>query len=189
MQVILQQLGWAVKRILFIILYLLTFLSGGIIMFILAPLTSYLLFRDLHFWKFTHYFLPLTKTVFHQIVLLFSDQSYRTMFSVPLIAPPMKQPDKAIIEMAKTWNSGEDECHNCGRCCQKLGCALFDQENGICMSYDSFYWRYFNCGRYPATQEQIDYYECPKWIIKEVEDRPHYLSFNKEFRANQELDS
>ena len=34
------------------------------------------------------------------------------------------------------------------------------------MGYDSFYWRYFNCGRYPANQEEIDWYECPKWIMK-----------------------
>jgi hypothetical protein len=35
------------------------------------------------------------------------------------------------------------------------------------MSYNSFYWRYFNCGRYPTSQQEIDLYECPKWIMKQ----------------------
>lgn len=93
------------------------------------------------------------------------------MFSIPLTAPPMKQPDTSIIELAATWDSEEDECRGCSRCCLKIGCGLFDHKKGICMGYDSFYWRYFNCGRYPATQIQINYYECPKWIMKEVEEQ------------------
>jgi len=32
-----------------------------------------------------------------------------------------------------------------------------------CKSYGSFFWRYFNCGRYPENTKQIHYYECKKW--------------------------
>ncbi|MEN6327153.1 MAG: hypothetical protein ABFD18_13250 [Syntrophomonas sp.] len=159
-------------------------------MFILAPLTSYLLFRDLRFWRFVRYFFPAIKTVYYQTALIIRDQNYRTMFSIPLTSPPMKQPDKFIVELAETWNTEENECRNCERCCQKLGCALFDGENGMCMSYDSFYWRYFNCGRYPATQKQIDYYECPKWIIMEKEQQVPNLdnhSLKRICNINQEL--
>lgn len=166
MQTILQQTGWAIKRLLFIIFYLLALLSGGIMMYILAPMTSYLFFRDCRFWRYTRYFFTGMKTFYHQLGLIITDKRYRTMFSIPLIAPPLKQPDKSIIELAATWDSQEDECRGCSRCCLKMGCALFDQEKDICMSYDSFYWRYFNCGRYPNTQKQIDYYECTKWVMK-----------------------
>jgi len=58
------------------------------------------------------------------------------------------------------------------------------------MSYDSFYWRYFNCGRYPAAQNQIDYYECPKWIMKEVREQVPdtiSLSIGEAGKKNKEL--
>jgi len=41
MQSILQKSVWAIKRILFIIFYLLMILSGGIIMYVFAPVTTY----------------------------------------------------------------------------------------------------------------------------------------------------
>ncbi|PKM78513.1 MAG: hypothetical protein CVU90_01890 [Firmicutes bacterium HGW-Firmicutes-15] len=140
-------------------------------MFVFAPLTTYLFFSDLRFWKYTRYFFRGMMTFYRQLALIITNKRYRAMFSIPLIAPPMKQPDKVMIELAATWDSEDDECRGCSLCCLKMECALFDQKSGICMGYDSFYWRYFNCGRYPATQNQIDYYECPKWIIKPVEDR------------------
>ncbi len=135
-------------------------------MYVMAPLTTYLFFRDFRFWKYTRYFVPGMKTFYYQLALIVTDKKYRSMFSVPLTAPPMKQPDKTKMELSAVWDSAEDECRNCSRCCIKLRCGLFDYDKGICLGYDSFYWRYFNCGRYPETRQQIDYYECPKWVMK-----------------------
>ncbi len=39
------------------------------------------------------------------------------------------------------------------------------------MGCESFFWRYFNCGRFPSQQSEIDYYGCPKWV---VQGRPAY---------------
>jgi hypothetical protein len=157
---------WAIKRIFFIFLYIFMVLSGGISMFVIAPITSYLLFRDFKFWKYARYFFPFAMAAYHQLALLIMDKSYRTMFSIPLIDPPMKQPDKSIIELSKFWDSAEHECTGCVGCCLKIGCPLLERESGRCRSYDSFFWNYFNCGRYPATQKQIDYYQCTKWIMR-----------------------
>jgi hypothetical protein len=40
-----------------------------------------------------------------------------------------------------------------------------DEEHDRCRGYDSFYWRYFNCGRFPSTAEETHYYSCGKWQV------------------------
>jgi hypothetical protein len=40
----------------------------------------------------------------------------------------------------------------------------------MCRGYDSFFWRYFNCGRYPTEQREIEYYLCNKWQFKDRAD-------------------
>lgn len=157
---------WALKRALFYLYYLSAISTGGLVVYVLTPLTAYLFFDDFRFWKYTRYFLPGIKTSYHQLFLIFNDKEYREMFTIPFTAPPMRQPDKSRLGLSPAWKTGEDECQGCSRCCIQLGCGLFEQEKGICRSYNSFFWRYFNCGRYPSSQKQIDYYECPKWIIK-----------------------
>lgn len=42
---------------------------------------------------------------------------------------------------------------------------MLDTERNRCRSYGSFFWRYFNCGRYPENSEQIRFYECNKWEV------------------------
>ncbi|MEE8434399.1 MAG: hypothetical protein V3S64_06380, partial [bacterium] len=43
---------------------------------------------------------------------------------------------------------------------------VLDYETGLCQGYDSFFWRYFNCGRYPSNQREIEFYLCNKWSLK-----------------------
>ena len=42
---------------------------------------------------------------------------------------------------------------------------MLDDERDRCHGYDSFYWRYFNCGRFPSTAEETHYYNCAKWRV------------------------
>jgi len=42
---------------------------------------------------------------------------------------------------------------------------LLDSRQQGCLGYNSFYWRYFNCGRYPSFEEEISYYGCRKWAL------------------------
>ncbi len=60
-------------------------------------------------------------------------------------------------------------CNGCIQCCTRRSCPLLDTERNLCRSYGSFFWRYFNCGRYPENTAQIRHYDCPKW---EMSDQP-----------------
>jgi hypothetical protein len=74
--------------------------------------------------------------------------------------------DQAVSgSISPAWENGES-CADCGKCCKKIQCPLQEETYNRCMGYDSFYWRYFNCGRYPAGQGDIDRYECPKWVMR-----------------------
>jgi hypothetical protein len=84
---------------------------------------------------------------------------------VALTAPPMTKPDPSLVQINPAWENG-DSCADCGKCCKKIHCPLQDKTHNQCRGYNSFYWRYFNCGRYPASQEDINRYECPKWVIR-----------------------
>jgi hypothetical protein len=88
---------------------------------------------------------------------------YRGMFAIPLTAPPMMGPDLSRARVRADWNHSESGCNGCVECCIRRACPLLDREKNQCRSYGSFFWRYFNCGRYPENNEQIRYYDCPKW--------------------------
>lgn len=155
-------------------------LTGGLTLYLLAPLSSYWLFNDWRFWKYVHLFHPMLRTVYGQLGMILFDSEYNRFFSVNMTAPPATSPSLALVSVSPAWQSSHCECSGCSRCCRKVGCALLDEETGYCLSYDSFYWRYFNCGRYPATQDQIDFYDCPKWIMR---DQPAAKEWNEQYAA------
>ena len=88
------------------------------------------------------------------------------MLSVPLTSRPRTKPDPKTTQLDHTWQPG-NSCGGCSNCCHFGGhaCPLLDQASGRCQGYDSFYWRYFNCGRFPTLVEEIDYYDCRKWVL------------------------
>jgi len=154
---------YAFYRIIFLIYAVFTFLTFGLVGFLLAPLFSYYYFNDLKFLKYIKYIFPIVKTSWRLVYLLFTSHSYREEFSLSLIAPPMTSPDLSIVKVKSTWNSDIFNCNQCTKCCQVIKCGLLDTTNNHCKSYNSFFWRYFACGRYPVSKQQIEYYGCPKW--------------------------
>ncbi len=76
--------------------------------------------------------------------------------SISLTAPPMTGPDPSLVQIHPGWENGEScaDCGNCCKCCTELRCPLQEKDSGQCLGYGSFYWRYFNCGRYPASRER-----------------------------------
>jgi hypothetical protein len=86
-------------------------------------------------------------------------------FAIPLDAAPRMKPAEPGLRLHPSWTGSPDDCQACSRCCIQVHCPMLDRKTGICLSYGSFYWRYFNCGRYPANQFQIDCYRCPKWLF------------------------
>jgi hypothetical protein len=152
---------WAAARMLFIgsAIFALTTVIG---LFILAPLFSYWFFGNLRFWEYVHLgprFLVYAYTRAYR--------SFKGEFrpSIALASPPMNKPDLSIVKVNPDWKNG-DSCADCGKCCRQLNCLLQDPTNGQCRAYNTFYWRYFNCGAYPKSQKEIDRYQCPKWIMR-----------------------
>jgi len=160
-----QRTGWACARLAFhayVAFSLLTVVGG----FLSAPLMTQLFFGD---WRFWRYLRPGTMLYPHgwRLLMLVLRGESSFMLGVPLSSAPQSAPRRGIAELAPSWSHGIS-CGSCRRCChvKSLRCPVLDTDSGLCRGYNSFYWRYFNCGRYPSTQAEIDYYGCPKWQIK-----------------------
>ena len=160
----LDETRWAVARVTFITYISLSVLTvvGG---FVTAPLMSWYFFGD---WRFWRHFRAGAAMFPHSIRLLglIARDSRGFMFSVPLTSPPHSVPDPGITRLHPGWEQGGG-CGDCTNCCRPGGlvCPLLDEEQGLCMGYNSFYWRYFNCGRFPSVNPEIDYYDCRKWVV------------------------
>ena len=157
----LRKLGWAANRFFFIFCSALssTTIVGG---FVLSPLLSYWFFGNYRFWKYLHFAVPMMLYAYYLVYLSLRG---RSIPSFSWTAPPMSGPDLSSVRINPKWPQGES-CGGCSICCRTIRCPFLDKETGRCQSYGSFYWRYFNCGRYPATQKEIDFYQCPKWIMR-----------------------
>ncbi len=156
---------WAAARILFTVYMGLCLATLGLFGFMTLPVISRLFFNTWRFWRFGHYYPWMLLQGYKVFAMMLRDFRYRFMFSVGLTEQPMKSPDRNITRLAGNWVHEENTCHNCSRCCEKIGCPLLDDRD-MCLSYNSFYWRYYLCGRFPTTRQQLDYYNCPKWVMR-----------------------
>ena len=154
---------WAVQRLLFhcyIAFCLLTVVGG----FLTAPLMTWLFFGDWRCWRHWRSALGLFPHGYKMMWHMVEGRNGGFSLEVPLSAPPASSVNLGLVKMVPGWEFGAS-CGPCTRCCSKLGCPVLDYETGLCQGYDSFFWRYFNCGRFPVQQSEIDYYDCPKWLI------------------------
>lgn len=160
-----QKLIWASARIFYLFMQVLAFLSGGLTIFILGPVYHRFYLTGKFRFKLLKYTYPMIWANVKIVLRWMRDPAYRDMFFISLTAPPLMAPDYSHLKINPGWKGGNKDCNGCSRCCDKIECPLLVQADKSCFVYGSFYWRYFNCGRYPSTQKQIDYYNCPKWII------------------------
>ncbi len=155
---------WALARLAFIVYILLSVLSlvGG---FLTAPLMTWYFFGDWRFWRHWRAGVRLLPHALRLTALMLG-HSRAFMFSVPLTSAPRSAPDPSATARRPEWAHGSS-CGDCSNCCKPGGhaCPLLDSEQRRCRGYDSFYWRYFNCGRYPSLEEEIRYYDCRKWAL------------------------
>jgi len=155
---------WASARIAFIAYIGLSVTSvvGG---FVTAPLMTWYFFGDWRFWRHWSAGLGLMPHAWRLLGLMLRDNR-GFMFSVPLTSPPRSAPDPRAAILHPEWYHG-GSCGQCTNCCKHgdTACPLLDEPRGLCRGYDSFYWRYFNCGRFPSVNQEIDYYDCRKWIL------------------------
>ena len=155
-----KKLEWAGARLLFIGGTAFGVITG-VGLYLLAPAFSYWFFGTLKFWKYAHMG---PRLIGYAYTMAFRYLKGEFAPYVSLTAPPLSKPDLSLVQINPAWQNGES-CDNCGQCCEKIKCPLL-MANGQCTAYDTFYWRYFNCGRYPTTQREIDHYECPKWMMR-----------------------
>jgi hypothetical protein len=155
---------WALARLAFLIyiVFSVVTLIGG---FLTAPLMTWYFFGDWRFWRHWRAGLGLLPHGLRMTaMMLYHGRAF--MFSVPLTSPPRSAPDLLVADFRSDWPHG-DSCGDCSNCCKVGGnvCPLLDSEQQACRGYNSFYWRYFNCGRYPSFEEEIHYYDCRKWLL------------------------
>ena len=164
MRQILRKSRWALARLAF-----LGYLSGSLLTlvggFLTAPLMSWCFFGDWRFWRHWPIGAKMLPHGWHLLKLMRQDNR-RFMLSVPLTSPPRSRPNSSTAQLDRAWLPGSS-CGSCSNCCHFGGhaCPLLDPQSGRCLGYDSFYWRYFNCGRFPSVVEEIDYYGCRKWVL------------------------
>ncbi len=157
-------LGYALARLAFIIYIVFSILTliGG---FLTAPVMTWYFLGDWRFWRHWRAGLGLLPHGLRLTAMMLGHKR-AFMFSVPLTSPPRSAPDPLIAVARADWGHGAS-CGSCSNCCKPGGyaCPLLDNEQQACRGYDSFYWRYFNCGRYPTFDEEIRYYDCRKWAL------------------------
>lgn len=162
-----QSLLYLARRVGFLILYVATFATFGLVLYLVAPLTSACFFNDWRFWRHIHKFHRLVYRMFTHTISLITQPSYAQAFHLPWMDAPRDAPDLSRVAVSESWKAAHGEsCDGCVACCERIGCNLIDREAGGCMVYGSFFWRYFTCGRFPANQMQIDFYQCKKWVVK-----------------------
>ena len=159
-----QRMRWAGARVAFhaYVGFALFSVIGG---FLTAPLMSWLFFGDWRCWRYWRRGARLFPHGWRLLGLVIRGEGM-FMLGVPLGSAPQSAPSLETVALSPDWIHGSS-CGPCRRCChlQSLRCPVLDPASGLCGGYDSFYWRYFNCGRFPSAQKEIDYYGCPKWLM------------------------
>lgn len=162
---ILQQGRWAVARLAFYT-YIGFSLATGIGGFLTGPIMTWYFYGDWRFWRYWHSAKWLFPHGYRMLRYVLQGKNGGFMLGVSLTAPPHSAVDPNLVELQPTWEFGLS-CGPCTRCCSKIKCPVLDTETGRCRGYNSFFWRYFNCGRFPTEQREIDFYLCNKWQIRE----------------------
>lgn len=155
----LRKLQWAGCRLIFMAAMIFG-VGTGVGLYLLAPLYSYWFFGTSKFWRRLHMW-PRLIAYGYYFAYIFLKGDF--VLAIRYMDPPMSKPDLDTVHLNPAWAAGRS-CGGCSRCCRKIKCPLVTEADQ-CMSYNSFYWRYFNCGRFPSTQREIDRYQCPKWLM------------------------
>ncbi len=154
---------WAALRLVFLLMVLAGILTGGLLVYAIGPLYSWFFFRDWKFMRYRHLVFPNVVLTYRILLDWLRNPRYRNSFMPSITAAPRSAPDLSIVRVRTDWGDEHATCNGCVQCCTLRTCPMMDLERNMCLGYDSFYWKYFNCGRYPESQLQIEYYSCPKW--------------------------
>lgn len=155
---------WIAARLIFYVYLVFSLLTvvGG---FLTAPVMTWYFFNDWRFWRYINTAFKLWLHGYKMVFHILSGENGGFMMDVPLNSPPHQAPNRNLVSLKATWEHG-NSCNTCSNCCVNYKCPVLIKETGLCAGYNSFFWRYFNCGRFPTNQRELDYYECPKWDLR-----------------------
>jgi hypothetical protein len=154
-----------VIRLYIYVLLFLFFFTGGLTMFVLAPLYKRAFAPLASYRDFSGRIGRVWGHIYKVMWRSLSSKRYRDLYPSKLTDPPMygNSPDMRIRD---SWSGAPDNCDGCRlSCCRQIGCPLMDA-NHRCLCYGSLYFGYLYCGRYPSSQGQVDLYDCPKWEVQ-----------------------
>lgn len=161
-------LVWMPFRILSYGIVLTNIVSLGTFLYIIAPYTTFFFFNDLRFWKYLKYF---HRYYFQSLAYFrFLYHKDRSVFwgHLPLTSPPMEAADYSRVRLSSTWTLPADTCGDCSACCELLStCCFYEASQRRCLCYGSLFWKFFNCGRFPTSQQQVTYFKCPKFTFND----------------------
>jgi hypothetical protein len=160
---IFMKLYWAASRLLFLLLVIVGVLTGGLLIFAAGPLYSWYFLGDWRFGRYRRLVLPTVMLAYRMFADWIQEPAYRSSFFPSIMAPPRSAPDPSLVQVRPDWSQADSSCNGCVQCCLMRACPMMDKGRKMCLGFNSFYWRYFNCGRYPESLLQIEYYNCPKW--------------------------
>jgi hypothetical protein len=160
----LKKLKWSLFRLLAYVIVLVNFVTFGAFLYVIAPFTSYFFFNDLRFWKYWSFYRKFYVNTFSYLKAIWAGDSALLISHLPLSAPPMDSPDTSVFRVSPNWNTSKDNCGSCSACCTLTSdCCFRDKTTNLCLSYKSVFWKFFNCGRFPISKDQLDYYGCKKF--------------------------
>jgi len=162
------KIRWSLFRISSYAIVIINILTFGIFLYVIAPYVSYFFLNDWKFWKHLSYFHKFYFSSLSYVKSIVLKDSLFIMYHLPLSSPPMDSPDIQLFRVSKDWEYPDNSCGTCFNCCSMLAdCCFLDTSQNKCVCYGSLFWRYFNCGRFPATGKQLKYYKCPKFEVIE----------------------
>ncbi len=107
-------------------------------------------------WYCTHYFQTLWQSI-RTLRNTLKTGSIRRMIKYNIVfSPEMVRHQLSVRQGA---------CTRCGKCCKMLQCPYlgFNKEKSTyyCSVYNTKYWIFGSCGRFPLDQQDVDDYNCP----------------------------
>ncbi|MDR2559233.1 MAG: hypothetical protein LBC86_06800 [Oscillospiraceae bacterium] len=155
-----------IRLYLYFLLFLF-FITGGLAMFIFAPLYKFAFAPNAEWGSLKPF--STWRHVWRIMWRSLSSRKYRSLYPSKITDPPEfenngKNSEK--MQIKASWQGDENNCDKCeNSCCAQISCPMLDKQ-GRCLSYGSIYFGYLYCGRYPSNQGQVDLYNCPKWEVQ-----------------------
>jgi hypothetical protein len=131
----------------------------------LMPLWPFLIAKEAKDWSIARNYFGTIYYCFRTIGIHIRHGSFVRLFKYNIIMGPE--------ETKRRIDKRRGACTRCAKCCRQYDCIFLDQdpetEDFTCKIYQTNYWYYGTCGRYPVDQRDIDDHACPGFSFPEGE--------------------